>query len=108
MTEYNICKMRNRILHTKIYILNFKFQKCAEISGKVLERQSKNPKMPTGEIEVKAEENLKAKSLKVYSEKYTPAISIRSSMSDYRHDEWLLNLPLYGISQILAECEKLI
>ena len=59
-------------------------------------------------LEVKAEENLKAKSLKVYSEKYTPAISIRSSMSDYRHDEWLLNLPLYGISQILTECEKFI
>ena len=59
-------------------------------------------------LEVKAEENLKAKSLKVYSEKHTPAISIRSSMSDYRHDDWLLNLPLYGISQILAECEKFI
>jgi len=59
-------------------------------------------------LEVKAEENLKAKSLKVYSEKYTPSISIRSSMSDYRHDDWLLNLPLYGISQILTECEKFI
>ena len=59
-------------------------------------------------VEVKAEENLKAKSLKVYSDKYAPAISIRSSMSDYRHDEWLLNLPLYGISRILTECEKFI
>ncbi|MBR2509166.1 MAG: ATPase, partial [Lentisphaeria bacterium] len=59
-------------------------------------------------VEVKAEENLKAKSLKVYSEKYTPVISIRSSMSDYRHDDWLLNLPLYGISQILTECKKFI
>ena len=59
-------------------------------------------------VEVKAEENLKAKSLKVYSDKYTPSISIRTSMSDYRHDDWLLNLPLYGISQILAECEKFI
>ena len=59
-------------------------------------------------VEIKAEENLKAKSLKVYSEKYTPAIAIRSSMSDYRHDNWLLNLPLYGISQIIAECEKFI
>ena len=59
-------------------------------------------------VEVKAEENLKAKSLKVYSDKYTPAISIRSSMSDYRQDDWLLNLPLYGISQILTECEKFI
>ena len=59
-------------------------------------------------VEVKAEENLKAKSLKVYSDKYTPSISIRTSMSDYRHDEWLLNLPLYGISRILTECEKFI
>ena len=59
-------------------------------------------------VEVKAEENLKAKSLKVYSDKYTPAIAIRTSMSDYRHDNWLLNLPLYGISQILSECEKFI
>ena len=59
-------------------------------------------------VEVKAEENLKAKSLKVYSDKYTPAISLRTSMSDYRHDDWLLNLPLYGISQILTECEKFI
>ena len=59
-------------------------------------------------LEVKAEENLKAKSLKVYFEKYTPAIAIRSSMSDYRHDEWLLNLPLYGISRIITECEKFI
>ena len=59
-------------------------------------------------LEVKAEENLKAKSLKVYSEKYTPAISIRSSMSDYRHDDWLLNLPLYGISQILQELDSIL
>lgn len=57
-------------------------------------------------VEVKAEENLKAKSLKVYSDKYTPSISIRTSMSDYRHDDWLLNLPLYGISQILPECKR--
>ena len=59
-------------------------------------------------VEVKAEENLKAKSLKVYSDKYSPEIAVRTSMSDYRHDDWLLNLPLYGISQILTECEKFI
>ena len=59
-------------------------------------------------VEVKAEENLKAKSLKVYSDKYTPAISIRTSMSDYRNEDWLLNLPLYGISQILVECERFV
>lgn len=51
-------------------------------------------------IEVKAEENLQAKSLKVYCEKYSPPIAIRTSMSDFREDDWLTNLPLYAISQI--------
>lgn len=48
-------------------------------------------------IEVKAEENLKAKSLKSYIEKYNPDISIRTSMSNYRVEEKLTNLPLYAI-----------
>ena len=53
-----------------------------------------------GPIEVKAEENLKAKSLKVYCEKYQPAEAIRTSMSDYREQSWLTNIPLYCISNI--------
>ena len=48
-------------------------------------------------IEVKAEENLQAKSLKSYRQKYNPTLSIRTSMSDYRDEEWLINVPLYGI-----------
>jgi predicted AAA+ superfamily ATPase len=51
-------------------------------------------------IEVKAEENLKARSLRVFQEKYKPPLSIRSSMSDFRKDDWLTNLPLYAISEI--------
>ena len=51
-------------------------------------------------IEVKAEENLKAKSLKTYSEKFSPDISVRTSMSDYRKEDWLINLPLYAIEEI--------
>ncbi len=51
-------------------------------------------------IEVKAEENLQAKSLKVYYEKYSPSLTIRLSMSDYRIHEWLTSLPLYAIGQI--------
>ena len=43
-------------------------------------------------VEVKAEENLKAKSMKTYYEKYTPETAIRMSMSDYREQEWLVNL----------------
>jgi predicted AAA+ superfamily ATPase len=48
-------------------------------------------------IEVKAEENLQAKSLKSFYQHYKPAISIRTSMSDYRKDDWLTNLPLYAV-----------
>ncbi|HQW56346.1 MAG TPA: ATP-binding protein [Saprospiraceae bacterium] len=51
-------------------------------------------------IEVKAEENLQAKSLKVYSEKFKPKIAIRTSMSDFRKQDWLTNLPLYAISEL--------
>lgn len=51
-------------------------------------------------IEVKAEENLQAKSLKVYVEKFRPKISVRTSMSDFRKQDWLTNLPLYSISEL--------
>jgi hypothetical protein len=51
-------------------------------------------------IEVKAEENLQAKSLKAYCEKYHPGVAIRTSMSDFREESWLVNLPLYAIGQI--------
>ena len=47
-------------------------------------------------IEVKAAENLKAKSLKTYHQKFSPEISIRTSLSDYRKEDWLVNLPLYA------------
>ena len=51
-------------------------------------------------LEVKAVENLTAKSLKVYAEKYKPSVSIRTSMSDYRKEDWLTNLPLYAINTL--------
>jgi predicted AAA+ superfamily ATPase len=47
-------------------------------------------------IEVKAAENLKAKSLKSYHQKFSPEMSIRTSLSDYRKEDWLVNLPLYA------------
>lgn len=53
-------------------------------------------------LEVKAEENLRAKSLRAYHDKFQPETSIRISMSDYRREEWLLNLPLYAIEEILV------
>ena len=49
-------------------------------------------------LEVKAAENLQAKSLKSYCQKYEPRYAIRTSMSDYRQEEWLTNVPLYAIN----------
>lgn len=51
-------------------------------------------------LEVKAEVNLKAKSLKTYREKYNPPISIRTSMADYKKEDWIVNLPLYAIEEM--------
>jgi len=53
-------------------------------------------------LEVKAEENLKARSLKSYVEKYSPNLAVRTSMSNYRKEEWLTNVPLYAIGVIKA------
>lgn len=53
-------------------------------------------------LEVKAEVNLKAKSLKTYREKFQPGISVRTSMMDYKKEEWLVNLPLYAIESLCA------
>ena len=65
-------------------------------------------------VETKAEVNLMAKSLKVYCQKYLPPVAIRTSMSDHyrqtvkispQEKYTLIDLPLYGISQIRHECE---
>ena len=54
-------------------------------------------------VEVKAEENLRAKSLKAFCDKYQPKFAVRTSMSDYREQEWMTNIPLYNIDRI-KEC----
>lgn len=51
-------------------------------------------------VEVKSEENLQAKSLKTYCQKYSPKLAVRTSMSDFRQEDWMTNLPLYAISKI--------
>lgn len=60
--------------------------------------QSENNIIP---LEVKAEENLQAKSLKTFYEKYNNKNCIRTSMSDYREQEWIKNIPLYHINELL-------
>ncbi len=51
-------------------------------------------------IEVKANENLQSKSLKSFVQKYNTKINIRTSMSSYRKEEWLINIPLYSVGNI--------
>lgn len=54
-------------------------------------------------VEVKAEENLRAKSLRAYCAKYKPAIGVRTSMSDYREQDWMINVPLYVVGDYLEK-----
>ncbi len=51
-------------------------------------------------IEVKASENLQAKSIKSFIQKYNTKINVRTSMSNYRKDESIINIPLYLIGNI--------
>jgi hypothetical protein len=48
-------------------------------------------------IEVKSGENLRAKSFKQFCEKYKPDKAVRTSMAPYKKEEWMTNIPLYGI-----------
>lgn len=59
--------------------------------------QKENDVIP---IEVKAEENLKSKSLKVFVDKYSPKQAIRFSMNNHRIQDWMVNLPLYVVNNI--------
>lgn len=54
-------------------------------------------------IEVKAEENLRAKSLHAFVGKYEPEIAVRSSMSNFREQDWMVNVPLYVLAQYLEK-----
>lgn len=53
-------------------------------------------------IEVKAEENVKAKSLRAFINNNPNFKGMRLSMSDYRDQEWMENFPLYSILGILG------
>lgn len=66
------------------YEVDFLFQKGGEI-------------VP---LEVKAEENLRSKSLRAYSNKYAPKCAYRTSMSNMREQEWLTNVPLWAVQGV--------
>lgn len=96
LTEQYVCQQLNTIEDLGIYYYTNDRGSC-EIDFVV----------DTGEqivpIEVKAETNLRAKSLKTYRDRFEPELSVRTSMADYKKEDWLLNLPLYAIENITAE-----
>ncbi len=51
-------------------------------------------------IEVKAEENLRARSLRQFVADYSPKEAYRLSMSNYRKEEWMVNIPLYAVETV--------
>ncbi|MEA5429249.1 ATP-binding protein [Arcicella lustrica] len=51
-------------------------------------------------IEVKAEENLKSKSLKVFVDKFQTQQNIRFSMNNHRVQDWMINTPLYAVNNL--------
>ena len=54
-------------------------------------------------VEVKAEKNLKAKSLKNFIQDYKSEKSVRTSLADYKlNDNNLYDIPLYAIGNIEA------
>lgn len=57
-------------------------------------------------VEVKAEKNLQAKSLKVYRDKFHPQICIRSSMADYGNEGGITDIPLYALPYFVSEIKQ--
>ena len=49
-------------------------------------------------IEAKAEENLRSKSLFTFVNSHPNIYGLRFSMSDYREQDWMTNVPLYAVS----------
>lgn len=48
-------------------------------------------------IEVKAEENLRAKSLRAFKEAHPEIGAVRFSLSGFREQDWMRNVPLYAM-----------
>ena len=57
-------------------------------------------------IEVKAEENLRSKSLKTLVLDHPGMIGWRFSMSGYREQDWMINIPLYHVESWLEKINR--
>lgn len=57
-------------------------------------------------IEVKSSDNLRSRSLRVYYDKFKPSTCIRTSLAGYQQQDWMQNIPLYGLQEWLADSVK--
>ncbi len=51
-------------------------------------------------IEVKSGESLKSNSFRLFCQKNNPEKAIRTSLSDYKKETWMTNIPLYAVNSI--------
>jgi hypothetical protein len=51
-------------------------------------------------IEVKSGENLKAKSFRLFCEKFKPQTAIRASLLPYKDEGWMQNWPLWAVGGV--------
>lgn len=100
LTEQYVLQQLKTVDDLNIYYWSAK-QGTAEVDFVIDEGRNIVP------IEVKAEQNLQAKSLKVYRQKFLPQVSVRTSMADHKQEDGLLNLPLYAIQTIKNQIEMI-
>ncbi len=50
-------------------------------------------------VEVKSSENLHAKSFRLFCERFKPSKAIRTSLTDHKEEQWMINVPLYAIGK---------
>ncbi len=93
LTEQYVCQQLH--IHHELYYWTAE-RSIGEIDFLV---QQKNKIIP---IEAKAEENLKAKSLKVFAEKYSIETSLKATMNQYKQQDWVTNYALYAVGVMLG------
>lgn len=99
LTEQYVCQQIAAELETEAY-----YWSAENSSGEVdFVLQHSGRVIP---LEVKTEENLMAKSLKFFVANNGLPFGVRTSMSDFRQQEKLINLPLYAISQLWEVCDE--
>lgn len=93
LTEQYVCQQLKTIDDMPLYYYtndrgSLEIDFLTELSGNIVP------------IEVKAEVNLKSKSLKTFCEKYSLKHAVRTAMTDYKKEGRLLNLPLYLVGAL--------